>query len=219
MGTVNFIMQGTNCLVQVACNTTLQSFGGDVYVGIMTVTNAVREIFSLPVSGIGSGAQPVIGYNYGAKQYARVKAGIRFNTVAGFAYTAVAWLLMLLFPRFWFGIFSEDPSIIEPGIQALQIYFFGFVFQSFQFAGQTAFQALRDAKHAIFFSLLRKAVIVFPLTVLLPRLGFGVLGVFMAEPVSNVIGGLSCYITMRKTVYKKIEESITMQATGGSCGV
>ena len=208
MGTVNFIMQGTNCLVQVACNTTLQTFGGDVYVGIMTVTNAVREIFSLPVSGIGSGAQPVIGYNYGAKQYARVKAGIRFNTVVGVAYTAVAWLLMLLFPRFWFGIFSEDASIIEPGIQALQIYFFGFVFQSFQFAGQTAFQALRDAKHAIIFSLLRKAVIVFPLTVLLPRLGFGVLGVFMAEPVSNVVGGLACYITMRLTVYKRLERAI-----------
>ena len=209
MGTVNFIMQGTNCLVQVACNTTLQTFGGDLYVGIMTVTNSVREIFSLPVSGIGSGAQPVIGYNYGAKQYARVKAGIRFTTVAGAAYTMIAWLVILLFPRFWLGIFSEDPSIIEPGVQALHIYFFGFVFMAFQFAGQTTFQALRDAKHAMFFSLLRKAVIVFPLTVLLPRLGFGVLGVFMAEPVSNVVGGLACYITMRKTVYKKIEEAIT----------
>ena len=128
--------------------------------------------------------------------------------MVGVAYTAVAWLLMLLFPRFWFGIFSEDASIIEPGIQALQIYFFGFVFQAFQFAGQTAFQALRDAKHAIIFSLLRKAVIVFPLTVLLPRLGFGVLGVFMAEPVSNVVGGLACYITMRLTVYKRIERAI-----------
>jgi len=208
MGTVNFIMQGTNCLVQVACNTTLQTFGGDLYVGIMTVTNSVREIFSLPVSGIGSGAQPVIGYNYGAKQYARVKAGIRFTTVAGAAYTMIAWLVILLFPRFWLGIFSEDPSIIEPGVQALHIYFFGFVFMAFQFAGQTTFQALRDARHAMFFSLLRKAVIVFPLTVLLPRLGFGVLGVFMAEPVSNVVGGLACYITMRLTVYKRIERAI-----------
>ena len=208
MGTVNFIMQGTNCLVQVACNTTLQTFGGDLYVGIMTVTNSVREIFSLPVSGIGSGAQPVIGYNYGARQYARVKAGIRFTTVAGTAYTMIAWLVILLFPRFWLGIFSEDPSIIEPGVQALHIYFFGFVFMAFQFAGQTTFQALRDAKHAMFFSLLRKAVIVFPLTVLLPRLGFGVLGVFMAEPVSNVIGGLACYITMRVTVYRRIEKAI-----------
>ena len=213
MGTVNFIMQGTNCLVQVACNATLQSFGGDVYVGIMTVTNSVREIFSLPVSGIGSGAQPVIGFNYGAKQYARVKSGIRFNTVVGVAYTMIAWLAILLFPRFWFGIFSDDLTMIEPGIAALQIYFFGFVFQSFQFAGQTAFQALRDAKHAILFSLLRKAVIVFPLTLLLPRLGFGVLGVFMAEPVSNVVGGLACYITMRKTVYKKIEAAITAQTS------
>ena len=213
MGTVNFIMQGTNCLVQVACNATLQSFGGDVYVGIMTVTNSVREIFSLPVSGIGSGAQPVIGFNYGAKQYARVKSGIRFNTIVGVAYTMIAWLAILLFPRFWFGIFSDDLTMVEPGIAALQIYFFGFVFQSFQFAGQTAFQALRDAKHAIFFSLLRKAVIVFPLTVLLPRLGFGVLGVFMAEPVSNVVGGLACYITMRKTVYKKIEAAITAQTS------
>ena len=208
MGTVNFIMQGTNCLVQVACNTTLQAFGGDLYVGIMTVTNAVREIFSLPVSGIGSGAQPVIGYNYGAKQYARVKSGIQFTTVAGTAYTMIAWLVILLFPRFWLRVFSEDPAIIEPGIQALQIYFFGFVFMAFQFAGQTAFQALRDAKHAIIFSLLRKAVIVFPLTVLLPRLGFGVLGVFMAEPISNFLGGLACYITMRVTVYKKIEKAI-----------
>jgi putative MATE family efflux protein len=208
LGTANFIMQGTNCLVQVACNTTLQTFGGDLYVGIMTVTNSVREIFSLPVSGVGNGAQPVISYNYGAKRYARVRAGIRFNTAVGAVYTMVAWLAILLFPRFWFGIFSDDPAMLQPGIEAMNIYFFGFVFMAFQFAGQTTFQALGDAKHAIFFSLLRKAIIVAPLTVLLPRLGFGVLGVFMAEPVSNVIGGLACYLTMRATAYKKIENAI-----------
>ena len=208
LGTANFIMQGTNCLVQVACNTTLQTFGGDLYVGVMTVTNSVREIFSLPVSGITSGAQPVISYNYGAKQYERVRAGIRFNTFIGTAYTMDAWMMIVLFPRFWFGIFSDDLSLIEPGIEAMKIYFFGFVFMSFQFAGQTTFQALGDAKHAIFFSLLRKAVIVAPLTILLPRLGFGVLGVFMAEPISNVLGGLACYITMRLTVYKEIEKAI-----------
>ena len=208
LGTANFIMQGTNCLVQVACNTTLQTFGGDLYVGIMTVTNSVREIFSLPVSGITGGAQPVISYNYGAKEYERVRAGIRFNTFIGTAYTAIAWIVILLLPGFWIRMFSDDLSLMEPGIEALSIYFFGFVFMSFQLAGQTAFQALGDAKHAIFFSLLRKAIIVAPLTVLLPRLGFGVLGVFMAEPVSNVIGGLACYITMRLTVYKRIEEAI-----------
>ena len=208
LGAASFIMQGTNCLVQVVCNATLQSFGGDLYVGIMTVTNSVREIFSLPVMGMTSGAQPVISYNYGARQYARVRSGIRFNTFIGTGYTLVAWLLIVLFPRFWFGIFSDDVSMIGPGIEAMKIYFFGFVFMSFQYAGQTTFQALGDAKHAIFFSLLRKAIIVAPLTLLLPRLGFGVLGVFLAEPISNVIGGLACYITMRLTVYRKIVQSI-----------
>lgn len=208
LGTANFIMQGTNCLVQVACNTTLQAFGGDLYVGIMTVMNSVREIMSLPVSGITNGALPVISYNYGAKQYPRVRSGIRFTTVIGTLYTMVAWLAIVLVPRFWFGIFSDDLSMVEPGVEAMKIYFFGFVFMSFQFAGQTTFQAVGDAKHAIFFSLLRKAVIVAPLAVLLPRVGFGVLGVFMAEPVSNVIGGLSCYITMRMSVYRKINRFI-----------
>ena len=79
---------------------------------------------------------------------------------------------------------------------------------SLQFAGQSTFQALGDAKHAVFFSLLRKAIIVVPLTLLLPHLGFGVMGVFMAEPVSNVIGGAASYITMRMTVYKKIKNKI-----------
>ena len=155
-----------------------------------------------------SGAQPVISYNYGAKQYARVRSGIRFNTIIGTSYTMIAWIIILLFPKFWFGIFSDDISLIAPGIEAMKIYFFGFVFMSFQFAGQTTFQAVGDAKHAIFFSLLRKAIIVAPLTFLLPRLGFGVLGVFLAEPISNVVGGLACYITMRLTVYKRIEQAI-----------
>ena len=174
----------------------------------MTVTNSVREIFNLPVSGIVGGSQPVISFNYGAKAYDRVKSGIRFNTFVGAAYTMVAWLLVVAFPKFWFGVFSGDVQMMEVGVEMLKIYFFGFVFMSFQFAGQSTFQAVGDAKHAIFFSLLRKAIIVVPLTLLLPRMGFGVTGVFLAEPISNVIGGLACYITMRLTVYKKIEENI-----------
>ena len=207
LGTANFIMQGTNCLVQVACNSTLQSFGGDVYVGIMTVANSVREICMLPISGLINGSQPVISFNYGAKEYKRAKDGIRFNTVIGASYTMLAWLFVIAFPRFLFGVFSDDLQMVEVGIDALKIYFFGFVFMAFQFAGQSTFQALGDAKHAIFFSLLRKAFIVVPLTLVLPMLGFGVNGVFLAEPVSNVIGGLACYITMRLTVYKTLEET------------
>lgn len=207
LGTSSFIMQGTNCLVQVACNATLQSYGGDLYVGIMTVANSVREIFMLPISGIVNGAQPVISFNYGAKAYDRVKAGIRFNTIIGTVYTMFAWIMVLLFPRFLFGVFSDDLQMIEIGVEMLGIYFFGFVFMSLQFAGQSTFQALGDAKHAIFFSLLRKAIIVTPLTMLLPAVGFGVKGVFLAEPISNVIGGLACYTTMRMTIYKKLGNS------------
>ena len=206
LGTSNFIMAGTNCLVQIVCNSTLQSYGGDIYVGIMTVTNSVREIFNLPISGIISGSQPVISFNYGAKSYDRVRSGIRFNTFVGAAYTMFAWLLVVLFPEFWFSMFSDDLQMMDVGVGLLKLYFFGFVFMSFQFAGQSTFQALGDAKHAIFFSLLRKAIIVVPLTIVLPMVGFGVTGVFLAEPISNVIGGLASYITMRMTVYKKLEQ-------------
>ncbi len=208
LGTSNFIMAGTNCLVQIVCNSTLQSYGGDIYVGIMTVANSVREIFNLPIGGIISGSQPVISFNFGAKAMDRVKSGIRFNTFVGAAYTMFAWLLVVLFPKFWFGMFSDDLQMMDVGVEMLKLYFFGFVFMSFQFAGQSTFQALGDAKHAIFFSLLRKAIIVVPLTILLPMMGFGVAGVFMAEPISNVVGGLASYITMRMTVYKRLEHNM-----------
>ena len=204
LGTANFIMQGTNFLVQVSCNTTLQHFGGDIYVGIMTVLNSVREMLMLPVNGIVSGSQPVISYNYGAKENKRVKEGINFNTVVGAVYTLIAWGLVFFFPTFWFRIFSDDLTMVTQGVEMLKIYFFGFVFMALQFAGQSTFQALGDAKHAITFSLLRKVVIVVPLTLLLPRLGLGVHGVFLAEPISNVIGGICCYMTMRLTVYRRL---------------
>lgn len=206
LGTSNFIMQGTTCVVQIACNATLQQHGGDLYVGVMTVINSIREVFMLPVSGIIGGAQPVISFNYGAKNYTRTKQGIWFNAIAGALYTMTAWLLIHLFPRVWFSIFSDDAELIHVGIEMLRIYFFGFVFMSFQFAGQSAFQAVGDAKHAIFFSLLRKIIIVLPLTLLLPEIGFGVRGVFLAEPISNVIGGTACFLTMRHTILRRLDK-------------
>ena len=204
LGASGFIMQGTTCLVQVVCNSTLQAYGGDLYVGVMTVLNSVREVLGLPVSGISQGAQPVLGYNYGAKDHQRVKDGIRFTAVIATIYTAIIWLIVMLIPKHIFSIFTSDSAIIEAGPKALNLYFFGFFFMSFQFAGQSVFQGLGQAKRAIFFSLLRKAVIVVPLTILLPTLGFGVYGVFLAEPISNAIGGLACFITMWFTVYKKL---------------
>ena len=208
LGTSNFVMSGTNCLVQVVCNATLQIYGGDIFIGVMTVANSVREVFHLPVSGLMGGAQPVISFNYGAKEYGRVKSGIRFNTLIGVVYTLLSWIVVVSFPQLWFRLFSDDAQLLQSGVQMLKIYFFGFVFMSLQFAGQSVFQALGDAKHAIFFSLLRKAFIVVPLTLLLPAAGLGVTGVFLAEPVSNIIGGLASYITMRRTVYRTLDEAL-----------
>lgn len=204
LGTAGFIMQATNCLVQIVCNATLQAYGGDLYVGVMTVVNSVRELLSLPVQGITSGAQPVLGFNYGAKEYGKVREGIRFSAFIGIAYTVVAWLFVLAFPRWLISIFSGSEEMMDAGVTALHIYFFGFCFMAFQFAGQSVFQALGYAKQAIFFSLLRKAIIVVPLTLILPAVGFGVNGVFLAEPISNFIGGLASFFTMYFTVYRKL---------------
>lgn len=205
LGFVNFVMQAGNFLVQISCNSTLQIFGGDVYVAVMTVANSVREVLMLPVNGIFGSAQPVISFNYGAGKNRRVVSGIRFTTAAGVLWTLAAWLFTVLVPELWLRLFSSDVETLYAGTGALRIYFFGFMFQAFQFAGQSVFQAVGDARHAIFFSILRKIVIVVPLTLLLPRLRFGTSGVFLAEPVSNIIGGLSCYVTMRLTVYRSLK--------------
>ena len=204
LGITSFVMQASNCLVQVVCNNSLQIYGGDLYVGIMTILNSVRELVMLPVMGISSGSQPVLGFNYGAGKNGRVKEGIRFMTLIGSVYTVFAWLLVILLPKQLIQIFSNDTQTITEGAKALQIYFFGFVFMSFQFAGQSTFQGLGKKKEAVFFSMLRKVIIVTPLTVLLPMIGFGVNGVFLAEPVSNIIGGLACFLTMWYTLYKKL---------------
>lgn len=204
LGLPGFVMQGTNSLVQIVCNNQLQAFGGDLYVGIMTVLTSVREILSLPVMGVSNGSQPVLGFNYGAKENQRVKEGIRFTSVIGIAYTMLAWVVVMLIPRQLMGIFTSDSAIVETGAQMLKIYFFGFFFMAFQFVGQTAFQSLGKAKQAIFFSLFRKVVIVVPLTLLLPVIGLGVQGVFWAEPISNAIGGLACFLTMWAVIYRRL---------------
>ncbi len=223
LGLSGFIMAATNCTCQIVCNRVLSIYGGDLYVGIMTVINSIREIFGLPVSGITNGSQPVLGYNYGAKEYRRVKKGIVFTALSGFTYTALAWLLILFFPKPLFRMFSSDTTMIAQGVEALHIYFFGYVFMSFQFCGQSTFVALGRAKFAVFFSLLRKAFIVVPLTILLPRwISPSVNGVFLAEPISNAIGGLACFITMLCTVWRSLsaeeKKARLGEGTAGSQG-
>lgn len=207
LGMSGFIMAVTNGGVQVVCNATLSAYGGDIYVGIMTVINSMREVLSLPVTGLTNGAQPVMGFNYGAGEYRRVRQGIRFTSIVCIAYTTLAWICIMLIPAQFIHLFNSDAQLIELGVPAVNLYFFGFFMMSLQFAGQTTFVALGKSKQAIFFSLLRKAVIVIPLTLLLPRLfGLGVNGVFLAEPISNFIGGGASFLTMMLTVWPMLKQ-------------
>ena len=202
-------------ITQVACNTMLKKFGGDLYIAVMTVLGSVRDISWTTVQGLSQGAQPVLGYNYGAKEYRRVQKGIKFLAVTSALYTTVIWILTMTFPESFIHIFNSHPELLEAGIPALHIYFFGFFMMSLQFTGQTAFTALGLSKQAIFFSLLRKAIIVVPLTFILPYVaGLGVNGVFLAEPVSNFIGGIACFLTMYFTVYRKLGK--TRSGKGGN---
>lgn len=204
LGTSGFVMSMTNSLAQVLCNASLEAYSGDLYVGVMTVINSIREIITMPVQGITNGCQPVLGYNYGAGQYQRVRQGIRFTTVLTVGYSVAVWAVVMLLPEPLIRIFNNEPDLISVGIPAFRIYFATFFFMSFQFIGQSVFVGLGRSKNAVFFSLLRKAFIVAPLTLLLPAVGFGADGVFLAEPISNVLGGLACIITMYATVYRRL---------------
>ena len=201
LGLSGFTMAMTNSVVQILCNSTLQQVGGDIYVGVMTVLNSVREVIILPVQGVTHGCQPVLGYNYGARLYSRVRQGIRVTTVAAVCYSVCAWAVVMAVPQVFIRMFNNKAELLAVGVPAFRIYFATFAFMAGQLIGQSVSVALNRSKTAVFFSLFRKAMIVAPLTVILPALGWGVNGVFIAEPVSNVVGGLVCFIAMVFTVY------------------
>lgn len=206
LGLAGFTMNVTNSLVQMVCNSSLQFYGGDLYVGVMTVLNSVREIIMLPVNGISSSAQPVISFNYGAQLHGRVKQAIRFTSTILIVYSLIVWGLVSAFPHFFIHIFNTDPTLTAVGVPSMHLYFFGFFLMALQFSGQSVFTALGKSRQAIFFSIFRKGIVVIPLTLLLPHIaGLGVNGVFIAEPISNLIGGCACFTTMYFTVYRKLE--------------
>ena len=206
LGAAPFIMQFTNSLVSISCNSVLSAYGGEIYVSIMTVVSSVRQILDTPVLAITEGSSPVISFNYGARRADQIRKAIMIMSASSIAYTAVTWALIEYRPAFFIGIFLSDPAFIEQAIPALHLYFFAFIFQALQYSGQTVFKALGKKKHAIFFSLFRKVVMVVPLTYLLPRLGFGALGVFIAEPISNFVGGTACFTVMLLTVLPELRQ-------------
>ena len=199
LGAAAFVMQFTNSLVSIVCNSTLSKYGGEVMISVYTIINSVRQVLETPVIAIGEGTSPVISYNYGARRPGHVRNGI--------GYTLIVWILIERFPAFFISMFSTDAALMKDAIPALHLYFFAFVFQSLQYTGQTTFKALGKKKQAIFFSLFRKVVMVVPLTLLLPGVfHFGSDGVFIAEPVSNVIGGTACMVTMLLMVLPELRK-------------
>jgi len=207
LGLAVFIMQSTNSLVNIVNNRLLGLLGGDIYISILTIVASVRQIMEVPIHSIGEGSSPTISYNYGAVRPDHMSKAIRIMVISMIIYTAVCWAAIFIWPGFFISIFTSDEIFIEKAAPALHIYFFAFVFQALQTCGQTVFKALNKKKQAIFFSLFRKVIIVVP-TALLLTLVFkmGVNGVFIAEPVSNVIGGIACFVTMLLTVIPEIRK-------------
>lgn len=203
LGLSGFIVNLTNSLVQVVCNKMLYITGGDLYVSVMTVINSVREVTFMAVQGLNNGAQPVLGYNYGARIYSRVRRGIRFAVGVTISYSVLVWGATMLFPEVLIRIFNTDPELISVAVPAMRIYFSMFAVMSLQISGQSVFTALGRSKNAIFFSLLRKAFINAPLTVLLAW-AVGSRGVFTAEAISQLLGGTACFLTMYFTVYRPL---------------
>ncbi len=212
LGFANFVFLLTNSLTLAVSNTVLLKYGGDAQVGVMTVVMSIRQVFSLPIIATNNASKPFLSYNYGADANARVTAGIRLILRTCLIFTGLTTLVTLGFPRFFLRLFTSDPAILAAGVTPLRIYFACFLFMSFQMTGQTTFTALGFAKEATFFSLLRKVFLIIPFTLLLPRIpAIGVLGVYLAELISQVIGGSATFAAMYRRVYRRLDRGIQLR--------
>lgn len=210
LGVTGFTFKVTNSITQAVINITLKAWGGaasTLYVGAMSIINSIREISGLPSSGFMSGAQPVMGFNYGARNYRRVSDSIRFVFFAILGINTAMWLMIQLIPGALVGIFTNDAALMETAVRCTRIYFLVFPFMTLQMVGQHTFVALNYPKQALFFSLFRKVVLILPFTLLLPRMGLGVMGPFWAEVISELVGASAAFTTMYFTVWRKMKKA------------
>lgn len=210
LGATGFTFKVTSSITQAVVNIMLKSWGGvlsTLYIGAMSLINSIREVMSLPNSGVTAAGQNVMSYNYGAKKEDRVSACIRFILFTGLAVNILLWILMLFVPEPVIRIFTDDPELIDMTVRCGRIYFGAFPFMALQMSGQTTFVALNRPKQALFFSMLRKIILVTPLTLLLPNIGLGVEGVFWAEFLSQLLGASICFTTMYFTVWRKMRKA------------
>ena len=188
LGISTFVMLSTESLLSISFSSSLARYGGDVAVGAMTVITSASQLCTMPISGICQGGQPVMSFNFGAGKKDRVKQAFRFQLTLCLSYTTIFWLLMMLIPGAVAGIFTSDASLIDYTTWAMRIYMAGIFSTGVQIACQQSFMALGQAKVSLLLACLRKLILLIPLIFILPHVVANpVFGVFLAEPVSDII--------------------------------
>ena len=209
LGVSPFLMTATECLIQLSFNTGAATYGGDSAVAIMSILFSVSQIASLPVQGFCQGAQPLIGYNFGAQKLERVRKTFQVMLTVSMSTTTLVVAAVEIAPQMFLGLFSSDAAIVAMGSAPLRIYMLGHFFMGAQNACQQTFLGLGEAKLSMFIALLRKVILLLPLSLVIPRV-FGLLGIsqllglYVAEPVSDFISASTCTILFFVIEWKKL---------------
>lgn len=200
LGVAPFIMQFTESVLNICFNTSLLKYGGDVAVGAMTILSSVMQMSMLPIQGLTQGAQPIIGFNYGAKKMDRVKKTFRLLFLSCVTFTAVIWLICMLLPQAFILIFTDQAELIAFTKWAMRIYMAVSLIFGVQISCQQTFIALGNAKTSVFLALLRKVLLLIPLIYILPAfMEDKLMAVFLAEPVADVIAVTTTSILFYRT--------------------
>ena len=203
LGVAPFIMQSTESLVTVVLNTGLQTYGGDLYVGSLTIMQSVMQMIVMPIQGITQGTQPIMSYNYGAGNYQRVRSTFKRLLAVTLTATVCAFLAVLLFPRSLALLFNDDPELVALVGRVMPLFFGGIWAFGAQMACQTTFMALGQAKTSLFLALLRKIFLLVPLALVLPRVTGSVMGIYASEPIADLLASattLTLFLRRRKTL-------------------
>ncbi|MCI9586588.1 MAG: MATE family efflux transporter [Oscillospiraceae bacterium] len=189
LGLAMFIMQASESVISICFNASLQKYGGDTAVGAMTILISVMQFAMLPLQGLGQGAQPIISYNYGARNAGRVKAAFRLLLKSSLCYSCTLWALVMLFPGVFAAIFTPNPALRSFAAQALRIYLAALALFGIQIACQITFTAIGSAKNSIAVAVVRKFVLLLPLIYLLPAVlpVDRTTAVYMAEPIADML--------------------------------
>ena len=209
LGVSPFIMRATESLISIVLNNGLQRYGGDIYVGSLTIMQSVMQMYSAPLGGFTQGVQPIISYNFGAGNFDRVKKLYRWMIGISFGAAAGATLLIMIFPGFFAGMFTNDENLVALVQQVMPLFVCGMLVFGLQQGIQPTFLALGQAKISLFIAIFRKVILLIPLALILP-LKFGVMGIYYAEPISDVTSATVATILFLVNI-KKIVSKETLQ--------